>query len=134
MKGSTFSMRKFAAFALPLLLVLALGAAGCGKNSTPSGNTVTLDASTFAQSSITISAGQAVAFQDPSSGVVHILCLGQHQSCDGSIKDGPPELSNPNNPITFNAGDTKSYTFPKAGTFPVTCTVHTNMDMVVHVQ
>jgi plastocyanin len=128
-------MRKFAAFALPLLLVLALGAAGCGKaDTTTSGNTVTLDASSFAQSSITISAGQAVTFEDPSSGVVHILCLGQHQTCNGSIKDGPPELSNPNSPITFNAGDTKSYTFPTKGNFDVTCTVHPGMDMVVHVQ
>jgi plastocyanin len=90
---------------------------------------------TFVTSSVTISAGGTVKFDDPSStGGVHVLCLGQHMSCDGSIKNGPPELSNPTNPVTFNPGDTKTYTFPTKGTFPVTCTVHQNMDMVVHVQ
>ncbi len=127
-------MRKFAAFALPLLLVLAFGAAGCGKNNQPSGNTVEMASSTFVTSSVTIPAGWTVKFDDPSStGGVHILCLGQHQTCDGSIKNGPPELSNPSSPVTFNNGDSKTYTFSTKGDFPVTCTVHSNMDMIVHV-
>jgi plastocyanin len=133
-------MRKFPAFtlfALPLLLVLALGAVGCGKTtgSGGGGNTVEMASATFVTSSVTIPAGGTVKFVDPSStGGVHLLCLGQNMSCDGSIKNGPPELSNPSKPVTFNNGDSKTYTFPTKGDFPVTCTVHSNMDMVVHVQ
>ena len=34
---------------------------------------------------------------------------------------------------TINPGETKSVTFPTKGDYPITCTVHQNMDMVVHV-
>ncbi len=127
-------MRKFAAFVLPLLLVLALGAAGCGKGSTPSSNTVSMTSADFTTKSITISAGQAVNFTNP-SGSTHLLCLGKVQKCDTTIKDGPPALSvSSGHEVEFDAGHNQSFTFPTKGDFPVTCTVHPNMDMVVHVQ
>jgi plastocyanin len=130
-------MRKFAAFALPLLLILTLGATGCGKTgsgtSSASSGTVQLTSDNFAVKSVTINAGQSVTYVNPSTGVVHILCVGRHQSCDSSITGGPPDLSGGKS-VEFDAGNTKSYTFPTAGTYPVTCTVHTNMDMTVTVK
>jgi plastocyanin len=87
----------------------------------------------FTTSSITINAGQAVKF-DNSSGSVHLLCLGNHQTCDTSIKDGPPALSVASgHEVQFAAGSNQSITFPNKGDFHVTCTVHSNMDMIVHV-
>lgn len=127
-------MRKFAAFAvfaLPLLLVLVLGAAGCGKTSTPS-NTVSMTETNFAQQSITISAGQAVNFTNP-SGSVHILTLGHNQTPNTSITGGPPELSG-GKMITVDAGKSTSVTFPNKGPYEVTCTVHQQMNVTVTVQ
>jgi plastocyanin len=131
-------MRKLAAFALPLLLILAFAATGCGKGGGGSdgsggGNTVQLDAANFAVSSITIHAGDTLKWVNPASGTTHLLCLGENMSCDKNIKDGPSDLSN-GTTLEVDPGDTKSSTFPTKGDFKITCTVHTNMDMVVHVQ
>lgn len=127
-------MKKFALIVLPLLLVLSLGIAGCGKGGTSSGGnngTVQLTSDNFATNSATISAGQTITYVNPASGSIHILCIGKNQNCSGGA--GPSELTG-GNKLTINPGETKSITFPTKGDYDITCTVHPNMDMEVHVQ
>lgn len=135
-------MKKFVIPAVSVL-ILAFLIAGCGKTSAPTtqGNNtgggactkVEMAATTFVQSTCTIKVGDSLQFVDPSgTGGFHILCLGKNQTCTAD-PNGPTEL-NTSGGVTFQAGDTKSYTFSKAGTFAVTCTVHPNMDVTVTVQ
>ncbi len=131
-----FAMKK--ALAIPGIVALALAfmLAGCGKTTpttTGGGNTVTMGSVNFTQSSLTVKAGTAVKFDDPTAGgAYHILCFGQNQKCVANA-DGPAEL-NTSGGVIFNAGDSKTYTFDKAGTYIVTCTVHPNMDITITVQ
>jgi plastocyanin len=133
---NAFAMRK--ALAIPGIAVLALAFmfAGCGKsNSTPASapNTVTMGAVNFTTTSLTVKAGDTVKFDDPASGgAYHVLCFGKDEKCAAN-PDGPAELNAPNG-VIFNAGDSKSYTFAKAGTYQVTCTVHPNMNVTITVQ
>jgi plastocyanin len=118
---------------IPAVLLLAMLAIGCGKpaaTATGGGNTVGLTAANFATSSITIKAGTALTFDD-SSGGYHIICLGKDQACDQSAQ-GPSDLMGQG--FTINAPDKKNVTFPTAGTFLVTCSVHPNMNLTVTVQ
>ena len=130
-------MRKFALFVAPLLLLLALAVAGCGKggggtsSATCSTGTVDMTASNFAVDCANIKAGSAITFVDPASAAIHILCIGKDQKCDASAP-GPAELTGGKN-LTVNPGDTKSVTFPTAGTYEVTCTVHANVNLTVTV-
>lgn len=125
----------------PVILVALLALVGCGKpigghTSTPSGgggNEVDMASSTFVQSAITVKAGTSVKFNDPSAtGGFHILCLGQDQVCK-SNPQGPADL-NTSAGVTFNQGDSKSYTFQTAGSYVVTCTVHPSMNVTITVQ
>ena len=127
-------MRKFALLVAPLLLVLALAFAGCGKGGTSSTTcstgSVNLTSSNFAVNCANIKAGSAISFANPSSGAIHILCIGSNQSCSGGA--GPDALTN-GHTLTINPGETKQVTFPSAGSFSVTCTVHANMNLAVTV-
>jgi plastocyanin len=122
-------------------LLLALVLVACGKpagsqgTTTPTGcnGKVEMATATFVQSSCTVKAGDPVQFVDPTgTGNLHILCLGDHQQCKANA-DGPAEL-NVSGGVQFNAGDTKSFTFAKAGTYIVTCTIHPGMDITITVQ
>ena len=126
-------MRKFALIVMPLMLVLALGFAACGKGGTSSANngTVQLTSDNFAVNSATINAGQSITFVDPSSATLHILCIGQDMKCSGAA--GPDALTT-GHQLTINQGESKSVAFPTKGDYSITCTVHSNMNMVVHVQ
>jgi len=76
--------------------------------------------------SITIKAGQAVKFDDPSSGGgTHILVTGTQGQF--STQAGAPSEFSSVNGIMFNPGDSKTVTFPTAGTFTITCTIHHSM-------
>jgi plastocyanin len=135
-------------FILPLasLLILAFVVVGCGKRigsrpgSSPpatascSNGTINMAAQTFAQTTCTVKVGDAVTFVDPgSTGGYHVLCFGKDQACVANSK-GPAAL-NTSGGVTFQAGDPpKSYTFATAGTYEVTCTVHTNMNVTITVQ
>ncbi len=84
----------------------------------------------FAVTCANIKAGDTISFVDPSSAAIHILCIGKNQSCSGAA--GPDALAS-KNPLTIQQGETKTVTFPTAGTFDVTCTVHPNMNLTVTV-
>lgn len=130
-------------FIIPVVsvLVLAFVVAGCGKStagtSTGGGGgactKIEMAATTFVQSTCTIKAGDSLQFVDPTStGGYHILCFGKDQTCTANA-DGPAELNTAGG-VTFNGGDTKSYTFTKAGTYEVTCTIHPDMNVTITVQ
>jgi plastocyanin len=133
-------MKKTAAALLPLLVILTLGLAACGPasdGSTPdtqrgtSANEVAMGATTFAQTSVTIAKGQSVHFVDQQSGTMHILCIGQDGNCDPNAK-GPPALTGQG--FTIQPGQSQDVPFDTAGTFPVTCTIHPNMNVLVTVR
>ncbi|GAC1448519.1 MAG: hypothetical protein PVSMB4_05780 [Ktedonobacterales bacterium] len=126
---------------LPGAMILLLALVGCGKIAATStttttsggGNEVTMASVDFVQHSISVKAGDTVKFVDPSgTGNLHILCFGQNEQCK-SNPDGPAEL-NASSGVQFNAGDPpKSFTFTKAGTYEVTCTIHQNMNVTITV-
>jgi plastocyanin len=134
-------MKKIALALIPLALILALALIGCGK--TPGGGgqtstpptapgTVGMDATNFTVHTATISAGGVIHFDDTvGGGGTHIICLGKDQQCDSSAK-GPQDVMSPG--FTINPGQTKDVTFPTAGTYEITCTLHANMNLTVTVQ
>jgi plastocyanin len=133
---------KKSVLAIPVVLLLvAVALFGCGKvpgghntggpSSVPS-TTVQMDPTNFVQSTRTIQAGQTLLFDNTvGGGGLHIICLGTDQQCDTSA-EGPSDLKSPG--FTINPGGTKSVTFPTAGTFKITCTVHASMNLTVTVQ
>jgi plastocyanin len=113
------------------LASLALLAA-CGTSTTSatggnSSSTVEMGSFSFTSgTSITIKAGQAVTFDDPSTGGgTHVLVTGTQGQF--SAQAGAPSEFSSANGIMFNPGDSKTITFPTAGTFTITCTIHTSM-------
>ncbi|HEV2237623.1 MAG TPA: plastocyanin/azurin family copper-binding protein [Ktedonobacterales bacterium] len=129
-------MKKVLTIPSIMALALAFMLAGCGKTTpttTGGGNTVTMASVNFATTSLTVKAGDSVKFDDPSGGgAYHVLCFGKDEKCAANA-DGPAEL-NASGGVIFNAGDSHSYTFAKAGTYEVTCTVHPNMNVTITVQ
>lgn len=140
-------MKKIALALVPLALMLALAAcgksaAGGGPNNTTSGNntgsscatsqTITLAQTDFAQHCVTVSANQAVTFDDPSAtGGFHIICTGQNATCQADA-NAPKELGSPG--FQIQAGEQKQITFTTAGTYKLACTVHPAMNMTVIVK
>jgi plastocyanin len=116
-------------------LLLALGVAACGKpapstSTNGGGNTVPMTSSTFAISSLTVKAGQTVHFDD-SNGGYHVLCIGNDQQCTANAT-GPAVLTASGGHI-INLPQTLDVIFPTAGTYEVTCTVHSNMNVTITV-
>jgi plastocyanin len=112
------------------LLTALLALAGCGGGGTPS-NEVDMGVAAFQQESVTIKAGQAVHFVDPSSGGTHIICVGEDLKCEQQ-PGAPPELTTAQG-MNFNTGDVRDIVFPTAGTYNVICIIHPGMQVVVHV-
>jgi plastocyanin len=125
-------MKKFAPILLALLIVVALGAAGCGKDGggSSSGTTITMSSDNFSTATASAKAGDTVQFVDPATAAEHILCFGEGGTCAANA-DGPSDLNSGS--WTFQPGDTKSVTFAKAGTYHITCTIHPQMNMVLTV-
>lgn len=135
----------FALVPLALTLTLALGACGKpaagggpGGTSSSSGGgcttsqTITLTVDNFASSCYTVSANQAVTFDDPSStGGVHIICTGKDAKCD-SQAGAPTELGAPG--FQIQPGQTHQITFTTPGTYQIACTVHPAMNMTLTVK
>jgi plastocyanin len=138
---------------LPLLsLLLTLGLAACAASgattsasvasappsasaasatSTLPANEVVVSQRKFLPDTRTISAGDHIhVVDDPDTLEVHIVCLGQHTTCDTSAM-GPKELTGEG--FTIKPGETRDVQFDKAGTYLITCTLHHQMDMVVTV-
>jgi plastocyanin len=122
-----------------VLLMVALALFGCGKvpgtqnNTGPSvpETTVQMNPTNFVQTTRTIQAGQTLLFDDTASGGgLHIICLGNNMACDNSAQ-GPAALMHGG--FTIQAGKTMSVTFPTAGTYKITCIVHSNMNLAVTV-
>lgn len=132
-------MKKAGVFLLPLLLILVLGIAACGKtgggnNTTGTGpsNQVTMDATNFVNNTVTIKAGESVHFNDPAdSGGTHIICVGENGQCSNDA-NAPKDLQGTG--FNIDAGQTKDVTFDKAGTYKVTCSIHPDMNLTVTVQ
>lgn len=130
-------MKKLTFVVLPLLLIAAFMVAGCGK--TPGGNATTgptnevqMDAVNFVQTSVTIKAGTAFKFVDPSdTGGLHIICAGHSGKCIANA-NAPAELADPG--FTINPGETKTVTFANPGTYQIACTVHPDMNLTITVQ
>ncbi|HLZ21182.1 MAG TPA: plastocyanin/azurin family copper-binding protein [Ktedonobacterales bacterium] len=137
-------MRK-SAFILFAIFVFALaacggttagGGGGGGSSSTgTTGNSATIGmaATSFSGSTnVTIKAGQSVTFNDPSSsGGTHDLVTGTHGMFTAA--QGAPSEFSPSGGVVFNPGDTKAITFPTAGTFKITCTIHPSMQVTITV-
>ena len=142
-------MRKFI---LTVLVASAFALAACdGGTSTPTsaspspssssisrssppagaGATVALGQTTFAQNSVTLSAGQTLHIVDPAdSGGTHNLCLGRNGQCDQAAQ-GPSELAAPG--LMLTPGTSKDVAFPHAGTYQITCTIHPSMQLIINV-
>lgn len=112
-----------------IIALLAFALAGCGTSR--AANEVDMGVATFEQSSVTIKAGQAVHFVDPTTGGVHIICVGQGVKC--IAQDGAPPELNTADGMTFNQGDTHDIVFPTAGTYVVVCIIHPGMQVTVTV-
>ena len=122
-----------------LILLVAVGIAllGCGKPfggqsvSVPD-TTVQMNTDNFVQATRTIKAGQTLLFSDTvGGGNTHVICLGHDMQCDAQAQ-GPSVLMSPG--FTIMAGGTKSITFPTAGTYQITCTLHPDMNLTITVQ
>lgn len=83
--------------------------------------------------SVTVKAGQAVLFDDPSgTGGVHDLVIG-HNGQFSAMSGAPSEFNSATGTI-FSPGDQKTIVFATAGTYPITCTIHPTMQVTVTVQ
>ena len=81
---------------------------------------------------VTIKAGQSVTFSDPAStGGTHDLVTGT-QGQFSAAAGAPSEFASRNG-ILFSPGDSKTITFPNAGTFGITCTIHPRMQATITV-
>jgi plastocyanin len=122
----TFSVR-------PMLLAatFTFALAACTSNTSSSvqsagasgGSLVTLSGLAFSPTSLTVKAGTTVTFQNKDSF--------NHTVTNG--KDGKPD-ANAAFDKSLPAGQSVDITFDKAGTFNVTCKIHSTMNMTVTVQ
>ncbi len=136
----------FAIVPLALMLTLALGA--CGKPaagggpgqgtgsgtgaSCPTQQTISLGQVDFVQHCVTVSANQAVTFDDPTNGGgIHIICTGANAACVADA-NAPKELGAPG--FQIQPGQQQQVTFTTPGTYKIACTVHPAMNMTVVVK
>ncbi|HEU5201074.1 MAG TPA: cupredoxin domain-containing protein [Ktedonobacterales bacterium] len=127
-------MRRIVLLFALALLVLSLAACKSGSSTGNSGTqnpTVTMDATTFQNATITISKGETITFtDDATTGTPHILVIGKDGAPDD--EDGAPDFGGTTGK-SFQPGD--SWTSPPwntSGTYHVTCTIHpTTMTLTV---
>lgn len=129
-------MRRFVVVASFLALLTGTLAA-CGAGSSDSGgsnggsSTLSMSGSSFnGATSITITAGQAVTFDD-SSGGTHDLVTGT--SGQFTAATGAPDEFSTKDGLDLSSGDKKAVTFKNAGTYQITCTIHPSMQATITV-
>jgi plastocyanin len=92
-----------------------------------------MGAFSFANTSVTIKAGQAVNFNDPSdTGGSHVLVTGTNGQF--AAASGAPSQFASSDGINFAPGDSMTIKFPTAGTFSITCKIHPSMHATVTVK
>jgi plastocyanin len=118
-------------FFLAGFLGIALILAGCGSsNSGSSSGTITMGSGQFTGTTdITIQAGGTVKFDD-SNGGPHNLVTGTNGSFS-SESGAPSEFTSTG--IAFSGGKVQTITFPTAGTYHITCTLHPSMQATITV-
>lgn len=141
-------MKKLLFAIVPLTLTLALALGACGKPAAGGGpgqgtgtgagaacatsQTIGLTTVDFAQKCVTVSANQAVTFDDPTSGGgIHIICAGENGQCVANAS-APKELGSPG--FQIQPGQQQKVTFTTPGTYKLACTVHPAMNMTVIVK
>ncbi len=138
-------MKRLALLIAPFALISLLVLAGCGKGSTSTpqtstpANTIGMDANNFTAHAITVKANDPVTLDDTvSGGALHILCVGTgnggSNTCDTTDKVGGAPKEFIGQGMQVQAGDKKTVTFTKAGTYHVICTLHGGMFIDVTVQ
>src|SRR5690242_8704686 len=108
------------------LVGLAACGGGNGDGGGGGGTTVTMGVASFsAGTNITIAAGQSVVFADPSDGGgTHNLVTGTGGTF--TAEAGAPTDFSSSSGVNFSPGDSRTITFPTAGTYHITCTIHPN--------
>lgn len=143
-------MKKLLFAIVPLALVLTLALGACGKKASDGGpgantgsntgsgsscktsQTVDLGQVDFVDHCVTVSANQAVTFNDPSStGGIHIICTGENAQC-AAAAGAPKDLDAPG--FQIQPGQTHQVTFTTPGTYKIACTVHPAMNMQIIVK
>jgi plastocyanin len=128
--------------ALLVLSIFLLGFAACGTSNSASGSggggssssaagaaTIHMGFGQFIDTSATVKAGQAVTFDD-SNGSQHNLVTGNNGTFTQET-GAPSEFVSGG--IAFSAGQVTTITFPTAGTYMITCTIHPSMEATVTV-
>jgi plastocyanin len=123
--------RSMMALALAMALLLLTGYQGRIAEARQAEQVVTMGATTFGQTSISIKQGQTITFVDEkATGTEHILVIGKEGKAQP--ESGAPDFQGSKG-MTFLPG--QSWTSPPwatAGTYHVTCTVHpTTMNLTV---
>lgn len=151
-------MRRFsiASIAIAMLLLAACGtsstsAAGNAPTASPTASTPTIkmDSGDFiGNTALIIKAGQSVTFDfpmpaafssslttaaalSPGGGSGHILVTGTHGAFQ-AIAGAPSEFATASG-LFVHIGQKQTVTFPHAGTFPITCTIHPMMQATITV-
>jgi plastocyanin len=127
----------------PLFMLLTLSLTACGGSGATSSaslatattnaptNEVDMGAFKFVQVSRTIAAGDHIHFVVEPDGEPHLLCIGKDGKCDTSATD-PKDLTGQG--LVIEPGQWHDVQFDKLGTFPITCTFHPSMSLVVTVR
>jgi plastocyanin len=112
------------------LLALALLLAACGGSNAASSGTITMGSGQFTGTTdITIKVGGTVKFDDTNGGP-HNLVTGANGTFS-SESGAPGEFVASG--IAFSAGMVQTITFPTAGTYHITCTLHPSMQATITV-
>jgi plastocyanin len=120
-----------AIFAVGLAACSGVGGTGSG-GSSGSGSTLSLGGTDFTgATTITITAGQAVTFDD-SSGGTHDLVTGTGGKFAAAT--GAPSEFASSDGLDLHPGDKITVMFKNAGTYQITCTIHPSMQAKIVVQ
>lgn len=118
-------------FGIVLLIVLAMGAAGCSRTKVVPQNEAHMSGNSFLEASVTVKAGQPVKFINNPNTATHVLVVGSN-GIWAADPNAPAKL-NVQSGMDITAGTEIDVVFPTAGTFTVTCTVHPTMLLTVKV-